>query len=104
MQSTQPDLDDLFHALSRGERRLTLRYLDSQNAPVAVDEVAAALAADQQSHNMNEDQIMLALAHQHFPLLEDTHLVERTSQDRVVTTDAASAAIDVLNTVRCYLE
>ncbi|WP_433634726.1 DUF7344 domain-containing protein [Halomicrococcus sp. NG-SE-24] len=102
MQSTQPDLDDLFRALSQRERRQTLRYLDRQDTPVAVEELATTLATDQQRHDT--EQVTLALTHKHLLLLEETNLVERTSRERVIATDATGAAIDVLNTVCYYFE
>ncbi|WP_433634333.1 DUF7344 domain-containing protein [Halomicrococcus sp. NG-SE-24] len=102
MYSTHLDLDNLFHALSRSDRRQTLRYLDRQDTPVAVEELAAALAADQPARST--EQVTLTLTHQHLPLLENTNLVERTTQGRVIATDAAAAAIDVLDTVHYYFE
>ena len=99
MGSPQPDLDDLFRALSQRERRQILRYLDRQDASVAVEKLAAALATDRPARST--EQVTLTLTHQHLPLLEDTHLIERTSQDRVTVTDTAAAAIDVLD-IACY--
>ena len=102
MQPTQPDLDDLFRALSQRERRQILRYLDRQDTSVAVEELATTLAADQQCHDT--EQVTLALTHKHLPLLEEINLVELPSRDRVVATDAVAAAIDVIATAHYYFE
>lgn len=99
MSSRDPDLDRVLHALSHQYRRRTIRHLERHDDPLTIENLAAVLADYEPTQHVrsSHSRLVIALTHKHIPVLVDAALVERTSRDRVVATDAATAAVDVLD-------
>lgn len=76
------DADDAFVALANYRRRYTLRYLLEGSEPVALDELATALAAaetDADRGSVADDErhtMLVSLHHAHLPKLREASLVE----------------------------
>lgn len=74
-------LDTIYSILASSTRRSTLRELLAHRDPVAVDELAARVAAAEHAvppesvDRRHRDEVVLALRHVHLPLLVDAGLV-----------------------------
>ncbi len=83
-------IDTILELMNESRRRYALYYLDEQDEPVPVDELADAVAkmeAEQRSAPLNDgwgDGIEVSLEHNHLPKAEDADFIEYESDEGIV--------------------
>jgi HSP20 family molecular chaperone IbpA len=95
--STSVSKDQIFELLSNKRRRWMIRYLDSANEPVSLQDFITHVAAKEEGTSPDSvsrkyyKRIQVGLIQTHLPKLQDAGVVEYDEKKRTVTlTDAAS--------------
>lgn len=82
--------DDVFHVLQNERRRLVLEYLDGEDGPVKMRDVAEQVAAwehdttVQALHSDQRQRVYIALYQSHLPKLDDLGIIEYNQPRGVV--------------------
>jgi len=88
---TRSSFDQVLDALSDARRRIILQHLADADRPVALADVATAVAGRERTDGDGTDdrttakQVAVMLHHVHLPKLEEVRLVEQTSTEITLT-------------------
>jgi DNA-binding transcriptional ArsR family regulator len=99
-------IDEVFRALSRRPRRMTVSVL-LENGPMSVDELVAYLAGvsgserGEISTETDHERVLVGLTHVHLPELERTGLVTRDG-DEVSAGERAELAGELLGVIAAH--
>lgn len=99
-----PTVDELFDVLTAERRRRVLSLLTSRQSPVPVEELAHAVAAeenDAEAATLSEStvrEVHITLHHVHLPKLDEVELIDYERDERTVaptnTTDAVPIDVE----------
>lgn len=103
-------LDSIFDLLRKEDRRYALYYLDQQDGPVPVDELAAAVTerhgdSNEEDGRLSEfESVELELLHQHLPKAAEAEFIEYDDERGVIEVSGTPSEFDAVLTVAELIE
>lgn len=103
-------LDEVFDLLSRERRRYALYYLERQDGPVPVEDLAATIAEWEAGGEANGspgdeyDDVIISLEHNHLPKIEGADFIEYDRAGRQLELSGTASELRVVLSVAKAIE
>lgn len=101
-------LDQIFNLLSKEQRRYVLYYLDQQEEPVSVDEIADQVSEwETDGVTISEEkfkQIELQLLHQDLPRVDEAKYIKYNSEEGIIELTGAPPEFEALISIAEIIE
>ena len=102
------DIDQIFNLLSNERRRYALYYLEEQNEPVHIAELAEKVAEWQSSGSKSGERrfedVRIELLHTDLPKTDELEYVTYDRDEKVVTLSGSPPAFDTIISIAKIIE